>query len=319
MAPKRKAQIKAQNAANVLWGNFSLEEDEEEDSCEMQSKAKNIEPDMTVISTLIQGTNYRRARLGAAVCGSHFPPRTTFYNHQKKLIPKIENATLGFIEKKANNLFAKRKVNASGDGRYDSPRDAIKCSFAMMDCEENIVLDVETVDKRDEKVSSNMLESKAARKVFDRIHQKYGSESLETLTTDCDNKTYNQAINAKLNALRQFDPRHGIRSLNRNFPKVASSLDYNDEFPNVLDGQESKIVSWGVYLGNHLNCSHGALKESHSDWERGKRDPEAFKKMCQFFEKTAKFIKNCKLSNTTQCCESLNNLIGMIAPKRVFF
>lgn len=77
---------------------------------------------------------------------------------------------LGFIgkkKKKANNLFAKRKVNASGDGRYDSPRDTIKCSFAMMDCYENIVLDVETVDKRDEKVSSNMLESKAARKAFD--------------------------------------------------------------------------------------------------------------------------------------------------------
>lgn len=340
MAPKKKAQIKAQNAANIRWGNISLEK-EEEDISEMQSETKNIEPDMAVISTLIQGTNYRRARLGAAVCGSHFPPRTTFYNHQKKLIPKIENATLGFIEKKANNLFAKRKINASGDGRYDSARDAIKCSFAMMDCDENIVLDVETVDKRDEKISSNMLESKAARKVFDRIHEKFGSDSLETLTTDCDNKTYNQAIDAKLNVTRQFDPRHGIRSLNRNFPKVASSLEYNDEFPNVLDGQESKIVSWGVYLikniedseirelmwlnspqhmiGNHLNCSHGALKESHSDWERGKSDPEAFQKMCQFFEKTAKFIKNCKFNNTTQCCESLNNLIGMIAPKRVFF
>ena len=71
-------------------------------------------------------------------------------------------------------------------------------------------------------------------------------------------------------------------------------MDYNYEFPNVLDGQESRIVSWGVYLlkviedseirelmwlnspqhmiGNHLNYSHGPLKESHSDWERGKRD-----------------------------------------------
>lgn len=62
MAPKRKSQIKAQNAANIRWGNNSLEE-EEENICEMQSEAWNINPDIAVISTFIQGTNYRRASI----------------------------------------------------------------------------------------------------------------------------------------------------------------------------------------------------------------------------------------------------------------
>lgn len=215
------------------------------------------------------------------------------------------------LKKKVSNLLSRRPIKASADGRYDSSRDAVKCSLAVMDCEENIVIDMESVDKRKEQVSSNMLESRAAKKVFDRINQNYGSESLEILTTDGDNKTFNQCKKAKLNPKRQYDARHGIRSLNRNFPKLASSLDYDDSFPDVLDGQQSRIVSWGVYLieniedaelrglmwlnspqhmiGNHMNCNHGPLGPNHHDWERGKYDEIAFQKMCHFFEKT-KFL-----------------------------
>lgn len=138
-----------------------------------------------------------------------------------------------------------------------------------MDCEENIVIDVESDDKREEKVSSNMLESRAAKKTFDRINKKYGPDSLEVLTTDGDNKTFNQCKKAKLKAKKQFDARHGIRSINRNFPTLASSVDYDDNFPDVLDGQQSRIVSLGVYLieniddeelrGLNLNSKYGYL------------------------------------------------------------
>lgn len=41
--------------------------------------------------------------------------------------------------------------------------------------------------------------------------------------------------------------------------------------------------------------------------------------MVNFFNRTEPFIKNCEFKNTTQCNESLNNLIGMLAPKRLNF
>lgn len=218
----------------------------------------------------------------------------------------------------------------------------MKCSVAVMVCDQNVVIDVETVDKNDEKVSSYMFGSKAVRKIFDRVKSKYGEESFETLTTDGDNKTIGQANKAKLVTIRQFDPRNGLKSISRNFPKLASLLEYKDEFPeDVFDGQTSRIVLWAVYLikniedselrglmwtnspnhmiGNHINCAHGPLNENHKDWERGKFDDEAFKKMYHFFEKTEVFIKNCAFNNTSQCNKSLNNLIGMLAPKRIYF
>lgn len=66
---------------------------------------------------------------------------------------------------------------------------------------------------------------------------------MEISITDGDHKTFNQCKKAK----RQFDSRHGIKRMNCNFSKLASSLDC-DNIPDVLDGQPSRIVSWGVYL-----------------------------------------------------------------------
>lgn len=93
MPPKRKSQNKAQYAANVRWGNIVIDEEE---VLEEPLETRKINPDIAVMST-----NYRRARLGAVVCGARFPPRSTFFYHQKKLIPRIESSTKESIEKKA--------------------------------------------------------------------------------------------------------------------------------------------------------------------------------------------------------------------------
>ena len=101
-----------------------------------------------------------------------------------------------------------------------------------------------------------MEKTKAVRKIFDRVKSKYGAESFETLTTDGDNKKIGQAYKAKLVTKRQFDPRHGLKSISRNFPKMASSLEYNDEFPeDIFNGQASRIVSWIVYLIKNIEDS----------------------------------------------------------------
>lgn len=132
-----------------------------------------------------------------------------------------------------------------------------------------------------------------------------------------------------------------MNSIARNFPKIANKYDYDCYFPDILEGKRVKIVSWAVYLinnfedielrglkwknspfhmiGQHQNCSHGPLPPSHRDWEEGKTNLIAFQKMQNFFNNTVKFIKACEFRNTTQCNESLNNLISMLAPKRLHF
>ena len=66
-------------------------------------------------------------------------------------------------------------------------------------------------------------------------------------------------------------------------------------------------------VGRHENCIHGELPPEHCDWEVGKRSPELFPKMVNFFKRTEKFIINCEFKNSSQCNESLNNLISMLS------
>ena len=101
--------------------------------------------------------------------------------------------------------------------------------------------------------------------------------------------------------------------MSRNFAKLADKLEYDYLFPDEIETDIFKIVSWGVYLvtnieevelrglmwtnsqfhmiGNHDNCSHGPLPPSHSDWELVKNDETTFKKMQNFSNKTENLLK----------------------------
>lgn len=337
MAPKRKIQIKNQKAINIRWNK----KDDDKEEIQEDVPYKKVQPDMAVISTLVQGSGFQRARIGAAIQGNCFPSKSTFYRHQQKLIPKIKECTSEHFERFAKETFEQNDANISIDGRYDSCRDAMYCTTATMDCRRNKVVDMQTTNKKDVNVASNMLESAAARLSFDQIIGKWGPDCCNSITSDNDNKTPNQAKKAGLDFSRTFDPRHGFQCMSRNFAKLADKLEYDYLFSDEIETKRVKIVSWGVYLvtniedvelrglmwtnspfhmiGNHDNCSHGPLPPSHSDWELGKNDETAFKKMQNFFNKTENFIKNCDFRNNTQCNESLNNLISMLAPKRLYF
>ena len=69
----------------------SSEDDEvSDDDKNYNGLPSKINPDIEVMSTFFQGTNYERARIGAVTEGIEFPTRATFYCHQKKLDPKIK-------------------------------------------------------------------------------------------------------------------------------------------------------------------------------------------------------------------------------------
>ena len=66
---------------------------------------KKVQPDMAVISTLVQGSGFQRARIGAAIQGNCFPSKSTFYRHKQKLIPKIKECTSEHFERFAKETF----------------------------------------------------------------------------------------------------------------------------------------------------------------------------------------------------------------------
>lgn len=68
-------------------------------------------------------------------------------------------------------------------------------------------------------------------------------------------------------------------------------------------------------IGRHENSSHGPLPKSHTDWELGKTDEIAYEKMQNFFNRTVNFIKSCDFRNRTQCNQSINNIIAILAQK----
>ena len=131
-----------------------------------------MNPDIAVMSTLIAGTNFKRARLGAAIQGNSFPSETTYYRHQKALIPKIEEEISTRLQSVAKSSFEEKNVHLSVDGRYDSLRNANNCSVTLMDCRKNQVLRIKNVNKEEEGVSSSLLESKCARYFFDETVKK---------------------------------------------------------------------------------------------------------------------------------------------------
>lgn len=279
--------------------------------------------------------------MGAATEGVHFPSKTTFFRHQKNLIPKIEGNCNDHLNNAAKSVFNEKKFDLSGDGTYPTARDSWQCTYTCMDCVKNKVVNVRSISKNEFDVSSNMLESNAAKLCFDEIVDKYGSDSCSTFTSDNDNKSFNQAKKAGLVAERRFDPRHGFKSLGRGFYKMTNKFEHEEKEPSILDENKTEIISWAVYLvnniddkylrglmwkntpdhlvGRHENCNHGPLPPDHVDWEVGKRNPELFQIMSNFFKRTEKFIINCENKNSSQCNESLNNLISMLSPKRLHF
>ena len=56
MAPKRKIQIKNQKASRTRWNN------QEEEAMEEHNYTiyKKVQPDIAVLSTMVQGANYRK-------------------------------------------------------------------------------------------------------------------------------------------------------------------------------------------------------------------------------------------------------------------
>lgn len=68
----------------------------------------------------ITGTNFKRARPGAAVQENSFPSESTFYRHQREFIPKIEDNVSTRLQKMADTSFEEKNVHLSVDGRYDS-------------------------------------------------------------------------------------------------------------------------------------------------------------------------------------------------------
>lgn len=183
-----------------------------------------------------------------------------------------------------------------------------------MDCIANKVINVRSISKKEFDVSSNMLESNEAKLCFDEIKNQFGSNSCDTFTSDNDNKSFNQAKKAVLVAERRFDPRHGLKS-SRGFYKMTGQFEHEENEPDILDENKIEIISWAVHLvdniedkylrgliwkntpehlvGRQENCNHGPLPPNHVDWEVGKRNPELFLKMANFFKKTEKFIINC--------------------------
>ena len=85
MAPQRKIQIKNQKASRTRWDNQE-EEAMEEPNCTIYKK---VQSDIAILSTQVQGTNYRKAQFGAAIQGNSFPSKSTLYRHQQTMIPKI--------------------------------------------------------------------------------------------------------------------------------------------------------------------------------------------------------------------------------------
>lgn len=99
---------------------------------------------------------------------------------------------------------------------------------------------------------------------------------------------------------RLYDPRYGLKCLNRGVERVGDNLEYNDISPDILNGNRSKIVLWAVYLisnkdnqelrglmwtnspyhiiGQHENCAYGPLPKPHKDCDLGKNNDEIFKK-----------------------------------------
>ena len=89
MAPKSKLQLKNKKAAKTRW--IYQKDEEMQPQYNNKNQMKKVNPGIVVISILIAGTNFKRARLGAAIQGNSFPSESTFYRYQRELLPIIED------------------------------------------------------------------------------------------------------------------------------------------------------------------------------------------------------------------------------------
>ena len=91
--------------------------------------------------------------MGGATQGVHFPSKTTFFRHQRKLIPQIETKCNDHLKFTANSVYNEKKFDLSGDGTYPTARDSMQCSYACMDCIANKIVNVCSISKKEIDVS----------------------------------------------------------------------------------------------------------------------------------------------------------------------
>ena len=339
MAPKSRRQKQATNAIQCRWSK-------KEDAVINPIKPIKVNPKNFVMSTLLEGSNYSKHSIGAAVMGVKPIPKSTFYYHQKNVLPVVFDISQENIDRNLQNAIASHApLDLSIDGRYSSARNGSQMTLTAFDLKTGLVVAVENVIKSTRtRVGnytgpSNMMESVGVERMAAKIRQKYGQDCIASITTDGDNKSQIAAQKAGLNFERNRDHNHGIKSMKKCLTKTASDFKKENGGANPFFGFQKKIINWAdtiMYnvnekqsrieawtnmpdhlIGKHDNCKHDKLPENHVDWERGKKDEKAYKCLQGFCQKTKDFISSCEPSHTTQQNESLNAVISTFAPKRI--
>ena len=281
-AAARKA--KEMKINHIQYSSSSTEDDDsdnEQQSC--PPTPYKAPPVNTIGASLFGGVGYTQLKKINALQGVSTCAESTFYRHQKKVLPIINQEVQKTITNAQQEMCEIENPSLTLDGRWSSRRNGSQCTTTAIESHLQKVVSMDNVVKNGGKRignfegASNMMESQGIENMSQELH-KICPQKKFAIVHDGDNKSKKVMDKANLETEHQYDKGHGLNALRRSFGTIEKELLYKDGIKNPFHGIKGKMIAWGETIidniedpdererlwknspnhlvGDHQNCTH---------------------------------------------------------------
>ena len=192
MPPKTKQQKRMQELRKKQLEASAEPEISPNSSC--NSSPVKIPADVHVTATLLSGSTYTQTKELFSYCNIDTVAESTFYEHQKKIIPIIEQCAQESVSQARELVKDVQSPSVSIDSRWSSRRNGSQNTATAIEASSKKVIayknTIKTGGKRQGEYEgpSNMMESAGVTSIAQELNTVFGSRNID-IVHDGDNKS----------------------------------------------------------------------------------------------------------------------------------
>ena len=241
-----------------------------------------VPADVHVTATLMSGSTYTQSKRLMNMCNMKTVAESTYYTHQKKILPIIESCAQTTVENAKTEVQNIKNPKISIDSRWSSKRNGSQNTATAIETTTNKIISYSNTIKKggkrngDYEGSSNMMESAGIRKIAGDLKNTF--DHPISVVHDGDNKSEKIFEELGVNVIHKYDKNHAMGSLKRSLEKAKQDTTRETKIKKPFYGVEGRVMGFAGYLidnvddpvkrgelwrntpehltGNHEHCEH---------------------------------------------------------------
>ena len=260
MPRRTKASLRNKQKANKRWSPGDARQETEEPVTPQSSPrvTAKINPDVHVTAVLLTGSTYQQSKEMLEIMNIETPSESTFYEHQKRIAPIIEEIAQETVEDAINQAKEMNHNSFSIDSRWSSRRNGSQNTCTALDQKTNKVVafhnTIKVGGKRagDYSGASNMMESIGVSAIASELKSKFGEKKIN-IVHDGDNKSEKIFIDNEVDCEHSYDKGHAIQSIKRQFKTAKKQAKDTTKISSPFHGIENRVVTYAGFLVDNVN------------------------------------------------------------------